>query len=501
MKCLFRKQPDPLTPLEGMVKYLAVGNAGYIFSHPRIRRIHHSLFTMGDGVITEISRLFEGLAHKALVPGAQLSFYHDGGLHELTMGVEHTGTGAPVTARSRFAYGSVSKIFTAALVLQLVEDGDIDLDTPVPAYLPGLGHPDGHPVHAMTPRQLLSHTAGLVSDHDEGSVRSASLRRQAMSLLEQGPVSTPGTAFSYSNSAYSLAAYLVEAVIGQNWWETLESHLLLPADLDLAFVHDARDPGAASTAVSGHTVDPASGSVDAVIPYVEPALTPAGGLAGSATDLVNFGRAFMSPEDAALDTDIADSRILHEMGRSVPAADPFGLADGWGAGWALHLAGDRLWYGHDGTLEGSTCNLRVDPEGGTALALTTNGTSGLQLWEELVVGLRDLGLDLGHYRQSAPRSPEAVTREEITGRYVNGDLKVDVTRLGSDEFWFGLANGFSGPLTATSDLNFSVTVGDLGGISFTGRFLPAPQAPGTIASMQYNGRTLRRTPLPVRSQV
>lgn len=451
-------------------------------------------------MLTHISQLFEELANDFLVPGAQLSLYYDGELYELTTGVEQVGTDHPVTPRSRFAYGSVSKVFTTALVLQLVEDGDIDLDTPVSKYLPGGRFPDGHYAHSMTTRQLLSHTAGLVSDH-EATVRSASLRRQAMSLLEQPPVSIPGTAFSYSNSAYSLAAYLVEAFTGQDWWETLESHLLHPAGFDLAFVHDARDPRAALATVSGHTVDLPSRSIDPVDFYVEPALTPAGGLAGSATDLVNFARAFMGADDAALDTDIADPRTLHEMGRSVPAADPFGMADGWGAGWALHLADDRLWYGHDGTLDGGTCNLRVDPEGGTALALTSNGTSGLQLWEGLVTGLRDLGLDVGHYSQSASRTHGAVTHREITGRYVNGDLKVDVIKLGSDEFWFSLANGFSGPLTPTSGLDFFVTVRDLGGMSFNGRFLPDSGAPGAIASMQYNGRTLRRTPFLARTQV
>ncbi|WP_077692691.1 MULTISPECIES: serine hydrolase domain-containing protein [Nocardiopsis] len=451
-------------------------------------------------MVKNLSRLFEDLAVDSLVPGAQLSLYHDGELHEFTTGVERARSGRPVTARSRFAYGSVSKIFTAALVMQLVEDGDVDLDTPVVEYLPGRRPAGGNSANAVTSRQLLSHTAGLVSDHDEGPVRSASLRRQAVSLLEQGPVGVPGTAFSYSNSAYSLAAYLVEAVTGQDWWETLESHLFLPAGLDPAFVHDARDPGSELPTVSGHTVDIPSRTVEPVDFHVEPALTPAGGLAGSATDLVNFGRAFMAPEDAVLDTDIAAPRVLHEMGRSVPAADPFGLADGWGAGWALHLAGDRLWYGHDGTLDGGTCNLRVDPEGRTALALTTNGTSGLRFWEGLVAGMRGLGLDVGHYRQPAPRAPAAAPGEEITGRYVNGDLMVDVTRLGSDGFWFSLSNGFSGPMTTTSDLYFSVTMGDLGGMSFSGRFLRDPQEAGSIASMQYNGRALRRTPLPVRSR-
>ncbi|GAA4898060.1 serine hydrolase domain-containing protein [Streptomonospora salina] len=453
-------------------------------------------------MIKKLRRLFDDLARNSLVPGAQFSLYHGGELHEFVAGVERAGTGRPVTPRSRFAYGSVSKIFTAALVMQLVEDGDVDLDIPVDTYLPEL--PADRPAPAPTARQLLSHTAGLVSDHDDGPVRATSLRRQAASLLERAPVAAPGTAFSYSNGAYSLAAYLVEVVTGQDWWETLESHLALPAGLDLAFVYDARDPGSVPATGSGHAVDTASGTIEPVEFTVEPALAPAGGLAGSATDLVGFGRAFMGPEDAALDTDIADPRVLHEMGRTVSAAAPYGLADGWGAGWALHLASDRLWYGHDGTLDGGTCNLRVDPEGGTALALTTNGTSGLRFWEDLVAGLRELGLDVGHYQQPTPRGrAQAPAREAgtdgIVGRYVNGDLMADVAPDDSGGFQFRLSNGFSGPMIITSDLQFSVTMDDLGGMSFSGRFLRDPQEPGSIASMQYNGRALRRTPLPARS--
>lgn len=451
-------------------------------------------------MVENLPRMFEELARDSLVPGAQLSLYHEGELYELTTGVERAGSDRPVTTRSRFAYGSVSKIFTAALVMQLVEDGDIDLDAPVSTYVPSRHLVGEGPANVITTRQLLSHTAGLVSDHDSGPVRSASLGRQAASVLVQDSVGAPGRAFSYSNSGYSLAAYLVEAVTGQNWWETLESHLLLPTGLDLAFVHDARDPRAEAATVSGHAVDVSSRNVEPVDFYVEPALTPAGGLAGSATALVDFGRAFMAPEDTALDTEIADPRVLNEMGGSVPSADPFGLADGWGAGWALHLAGDRLWYGHDGTLDGGTCNLRVDPEGRTALALTTNGTSGVHLWEKLVVGLRGLGLDIGHYRQPVLRDRAVVPGEEVVGRYVNGDLTAEVTRSGADGLWFALPNGMSGPMTLTADLCLFVTVNGLGGMAFSGRFLRDPHLPEEITSMQYNGRTLRRTPLSVRSR-
>ena len=448
----------------------------------------------------ELSGLFRSLVREHAVPGAQLSVYREGTLYELAEGVEHTGSGRPVGPASRFAYGSVSKIFTAALVMQLVEDGDLDLDAALTDHLTVRGLPTGHPAHVTTLRQLLSHTAGLVSDHEADPARVEPLRHYAASLLRSESVGSPESAFSYSNSGYALAAHIVEAVTGQDWWETLESYLALPTGLDLAFVHDARSPKASSGLVSGHAVDTTTGLTEPVDFHIEPELTPAGGLGGSATTLVDFARSFMAPEDAVLEGDIADATILDEMGRAVPSADPFGLADGWGAGWALHLATDRFWYGHDGTLDGGTCNLRVDPVGRVAVALTTNGTTGIRLWEDLVSGLSDLGLDVGHYRQRTPVSRPRRTGVDVTGRYANGDLAVEVTHQEDGTLWFTLSNGFSGPLVAGTDLYFSVTVGDLGGMSFDGRFLRATDDPSTIASMQYNGRVLRRTSAPVRSR-
>lgn len=445
-------------------------------------------------MITQLSRLFDELTGRYLVPGAQLTFYHDGQSHEFVTGVERSGGGRPVTASSRFALGSVSKLFTAALVMQLVEDGDIDLDRPLSEPVPSTAWGGHDLARAITPRQLLSHTAGLVSDHDEGDLKAASLRRQARSVLGKGSISEPGATFSYSNGAYSLAAYLVEAVTGQVWWDALESFLMVPTGLGVGFLHDARDPRAVTEVVSGHTVDLGSGTVLPVDFFIEPALTPAGGLAGSATDLVDFGRAFMDPDHAALAVDIADPDVLHEMGAAVDAADPFGLADGWGAGWALHRSSDdRVWYGHDGTLDGGTCNLRVDPEGGTALALTTNGTTGLQLWEGLLVGFREAGIDIGHYRQAVSPAPHAAPHREITGRYANGELVLDITRTSTGEYSINLSNGAFGQLQPAADLHFLATMSTLSGMAFSGRFLCDPLDSEAIIGLQYNGRTLLRT--------
>ncbi|GAA3971674.1 serine hydrolase domain-containing protein [Thermobifida alba] len=443
--------------------------------------------------LDRISGLLEKLAERHRVPGAQLAVYLDGELLEAVHGVTRTGRPDPVTPRSRFPYGSVSKIFTAALVMQLVEDGEIELDRPVADHLASHQIPHGHPMRSTTLRHLLSHTSGLVSDHEGAPLRSASLRRHFTSVLDTEWISTPGTAFSYSNTGYAVAAYVVEAVTGQDWWEAIESYLFGPTGLDLAFVHDARTPSARPDTVSGHAVHSATGHTEPVDFYVEPALTAAGGLAGSATDLVAFARAFMAADHAALDTEIADPEVLAEMGREVRAAEPFGLADGWCAGWGVFHADRTRWLGHDGTLDGGTCNVRLDPAGGAAVALTTNSTTGLAMWEDLVDELRNLGLHVGHYRQPRPASGTSLPDARFTGNYTNGELSVRITPDQAGAFRFNISNGLHGSLEAGPDLTFSVEAAEYGGLLLSGRFLRAPDSADTVELMQYNGRTLRRT--------
>ncbi|QMV22425.1 serine hydrolase [Streptomyces sp. SCUT-3] len=452
-----------------------------------------------------LSGTLREVARRHRIPGAQLSLYRDGELHEACHGVERVGGGAPVTTRSRFAYGSVSKVFTAALALQLVEDGDLDLDEPITAALGSTAVPPGHPMRSVTMRRLLSHTAGLVSDHEGEPLRSSSLRRYFESVLHVDPVGPPGAAFSYSNTGYAVAAYVVEVLSGQSWWDSLEAYLAKPAGLDLSFVHDPRMRTTGCTTVSGHAVDPRTGRAEPVDFYVESTLVAAGGVAGSATDLVAFGRAFLPEADAAEDCVVAGPEVLAEMGRPVPAADPFGLAAGWGAGWGLFPAGGGasgdpggpLWLGHDGTLDGGSCNVRVNPSTGTALAFTTNSTTGLAAWEDLADALDDAGLRVGRYRQPAPSSLPYRAGERLTGEYVNGDLGIRVSPGRGGSLRFDVRNGLSGVLTVGSDLTFSVRTADRDEVVFSGRFL-ASRGSGPVDLMQYNGRTLCRSEALVR---
>lgn len=447
--------------------------------------------------VQSLAGLFDSIMRRHHIPGAQLAVYRDGELHELSHGVERLGGDTPVGPRSRFAYGSVSKIFTAALVAQLVDEGEADLDEPIADLLEYGSIPHGHPMNAVTLRQLLSHTAGLVSDHEGEQLRTPSLRRYFSSVLRTGHVNAPGTAFSYSNTGYAVAAYLVEVLTGRHWKDALGTHLADPAGLDLALVRDTNSLAPTAPVVSGHAVDALTGRAEPVEFAVESTLAAAGGIAGSATALVDMGRALLTHTDTAHRVRIADPDILAEMTRHVPAADPFGLADGWGAGWGLFRADDgALWLGHDGTLDGGTCNVRVDPEGGTVLALTTNSTTGLAAWHDLVTALARAGagrdrLSVGHYRQPAPAGLPLATAHEFTGEYTNGELGINITTTDDGGLGFDACNGLTGTVEVTSDLTFGVLAEAHGNVLFSGRFLRCPRT-GEADLMQYNGRTLRR---------
>ena len=447
--------------------------------------------------VQNVAGLFDSIMRRHHIPGAQLAVYRGGELLELTHGVERLGQDTPVGPRSRFAYGSVSKIFTAALVAQLVDEGEADLDEPIADLLEYGSIPHGHPMNAVTLRQLLSHTAGLVSDHEGEPLRTPSLRRYFSSVLRTGHVNAPGTAFSYSNTGYAVAAYMVEVLTGRHWQDALRIHLADPAGLDLALVRDGNSLSATAPVVSGHAVNALTGKAEPVEFHVESTLAAAGGIAGSATALVDMGRALLTHTDTSHRVRIADPDVLAEMVRHVPAADPFGLADGWGSGWGLFGSADgTLWLGHDGTLDGGTCNVRVDPEGGTVLALTTNSTTGLAAWQDLVTELA-LGetdgdrLSVGHYRQPAPAGRPLTTAHEFTGEYTNGDLGINIRTTEDGSLGFDACNGLTGTVEIAGDLTFGVTAEDHGNVLFSGRFLRCPRT-GEADLMQYNGRTLRR---------
>ena len=344
--------------------------------------------------------------------------------------LEH-GTRRRVTPGTAFPVGSITKTFTATTAMILVADGDLELDEPLGEYLPELRDLGDR----LTLRQVLSHTGGLPAGPDSEDVRTATVRRYVLDHCRSAElVLPPGTGFSYSNLGFVLVGQLIAEITGMSWWDAVTSILLRPLGIEPAVIDGLGLAATGRPLATGHSVNPESGRTRPVRQSLAPAEAPAGGLAMSALDLVALGRLHLTDRPGLL-----PASQLAQMRQPVPAADPFGLADGWGLGLAMfEQAGfapagaasapaGATWVGHDGNVDGTACYLRIDPVGGWVIALTSNANTGLGLWQDLLAELAGTDLPLAPPRIPVPPAETAAPPAGCVGRYVNSDMEYVVT--------------------------------------------------------------------------
>jgi hypothetical protein len=179
------------------------------------------------------------------------------------------------------------------------------------------------------------------------------------------------------------------------------------------------------------------------------------------------------------------------MRNPVPGIEPFGLADGWGLGLAVFRdpAGD--WFGHDGTADGTSCHLRIDPTHNRVIALTTNASTGAALWSDLVRYLRSAGLPVADYDMADSLARPATVPREVSGRYANGDLEYQISIPESRTPVLEVDGEIYPELMLHGDGTFSVREPNSGRRVLGGRFLHDPDT-GRVAALQTGGRVARR---------
>jgi CubicO group peptidase (beta-lactamase class C family) len=428
-----------------------------------------------------VSDMFASLARKHRVPGAQLAFHYLGKTVAVEVGELEVGTGHRVTRSAAFPIGSVSKSFTATLVMILVADGDLELDAPVSEYLPELSDLGDD----LTVRSVLSHTSGLAADPRSEDEGASSLRRYVTDHCRpQNLIQPPGVDFSYSNMGYILAGRLIEACTGMSWWDAMESILLRPLGIDPAFV-GAHRPSRRRVA-TGHSVNTVVGRVRPAQQACTPAEAPAGGLAVSAMDLVSLGLLHGDPGVPAL----LPAGHAELMRRPVPGAEPYGLADGWGLGLAVFRSGGAEWVGHDGNGDGTACYFRVDPVGGCAVALTSNSNTGYGMWRELLDELSRAGIPIEPYHARTSRRPMHAPLA-CAGTYLNGDVEYKVTVAADGRLQLVADGEPFGRVTCHDDLTFLVRDPAAPEQEVIGRFR-RDRYTGMIDGLQIGGRLARR---------
>ncbi|SFW85589.1 serine hydrolase domain-containing protein [Amycolatopsis australiensis] len=325
------------------------------------------------------------LLDKHSVPGAAWAVLQGDRIADGASGVLNTATGVTATADSLFQIGSITKLWTSTLVMQLVDEGRIGLDRPVRTYLPEFRVADKTAAEAITVRQLLNHTAGFEGDiFTDTGVGDDCLEKFVRLLRDVPQLFPPGERFSYNNAGYCVLGRLVEVLRGQPYDTCLREHLVRP----LGLTHVATGPYEAIMfrAAMGHVeAGPDAGVVPAPVWAMARSNAPAGSmLAMRPRDLVTFARMHLEDGRSADGTAVlAPGTAARMHAREVDLPDLGLMGTSWGLGFERFDTPAGQIIGHDGSTIGQHAFLRIVPQAGVAVALLTNGGDVVSLYREV----------------------------------------------------------------------------------------------------------------------
>ncbi|CRK61993.1 Beta-lactamase [Alloactinosynnema sp. L-07] len=378
------------------------------------------------------------LLEKYDVPGAAWAVLQGDRIIDGAAGVLNRATGVTATADSVFQIGSITKLWTSTLVMQLVDEGKIDLDEPVRTYLAEFGIGDEAAAAQITVRQLLNHTAGFEGDiFTDTGVGDDCIEKYVATLHDVPQLFPPGDQFSYNNAGYCVLGRLVEVLRGQSYDRCLREHLITP----LGLTHAATDPYEAIQfrAAMGHIeMEPGTGYVPAPIWAMARSNAPAGSmLAMRPRDLVTFARMHFQDGAAADGSQVlapGTAAMMHAREVDLPELGLMGTS--WGLGFERFDTPDGAIIGHDGSTIGQGAFLRMIPEAGLAVALLTNGGDVVSLYREVMGTVLEALTGVAMPALPAPpANPQPIDAERYVGTYSASVFDLTVSQDDDQRIW------------------------------------------------------------------
>jgi CubicO group peptidase (beta-lactamase class C family) len=308
-------------------------------------------------------------------------------------GFGSAGAGQSVTPQTPFFIGSVSKSFTALAVMQLVDQGLVDLDSPVQTYIPWFTTLDHTSSLQVTVRHLLNQTSGLSnSSFRRPTITVETTLEETVRHLSQAQLTTePGTRFSYFNPNYNVLAQIVETVTRMSFNRYLVENVFEPLDMEHSFVdHASAEEAGLAT---GHSIF-FGFPISRQQPFY-PAEIPAGFIISSAEDMAHY---MIAQINAGV---YHQTEILSPEAIEVMHTPPDGITGNYAMGW---IAQDRNNLGtirHNGAIETFFADVVLLPEHQLGITLLFNQNAMLPqitIYNALADGLVDalLGQQPGH---------------------------------------------------------------------------------------------------------
>ncbi|SDT20603.1 serine hydrolase [Microterricola viridarii] len=340
----------------------------------------------------------------------------------VSAGLTSTATGVPVTDDTLFQIGSITKVYTGTLIMQLVEEGLLDLDAPVRAVLPGFTVADAHASATVTPRQLLTHTSGIDGDIFTDTGRGHDCVELFVdSLGEVTSHFAPGVNWSYCNTGFVVLGRIIEVLRGAYWHEVVTERILQP--LGLGATTMLQEDTMLFRHALGHGGDARSGSATPVTQTsIVPSARPAGLISAQVDDVLAFLADSMSAEPRLLST--AGHRLMLE---DQQVSDSEGVAEIMGLSWLQYDWNGVRVHGHDGGTIGQQAFARAIASKGVAFVLLTNGGLMTAASDELFA---EIAQSIAGARMTAPFAAsslepvDAETAAALAGRYRDASAEI-----------------------------------------------------------------------------
>ncbi|MFD5226781.1 serine hydrolase domain-containing protein [Microbacterium sp. NPDC058342] len=376
-----------------------------------------------------------GMLTDTRVPAASIAILAGGQVFTTAAGILNRSTGVEADEDSVFQIGSITKTWTATLIMQLVDDGLLDLDAPVQQIIPEFKLGDASAAKSITTRHLLSHVSGFEGDlfNDTGAGDDA-VEKYLATITDVPQLFSPGERFSYNNAGFVVLGRIIELLRGVPFDTALRERLASP--LGLTHVATTASEAIMFRAALGHISGEVGGDpVPAPVWSLVRSNAPAGAmLAMTARDFVGYARMHLNGGIAPDGTRVLSESAVRAMQQPQVDVPDLGLLGGsWGLGWGIFDWDGGPVIGHDGGTIGQSAFLRIVPAAGVAVAILTNGGDVIALYERIMTkALAALAGVSVPPLPVPPEEPVAVDLERILGTYSSSvtDTTVRVDEAG-----------------------------------------------------------------------
>ncbi len=334
----------------------------------------------GEILWSESKDFIERALKKTGVPGCSVGVLHQGEIKTAGFGTSNLEKMSQVSGETLFQIGSISKTFTATLVLKLVEESKLDLHLPVRTYLPDFKVADETVSASVTPYHLLTHSAGWDGDLflDTGAGEDAIHKYiQRMAVREQ--LYPLGEFYSYNNSGFVVLGGILEAVTQKPLEELYRSYIIQPLGLKHLFF-TAADVITYDYSV-GH--QPTHDGNNVARPWAMPRCALSmGGIVTNVGDLLIYAQCYLAKGKTSNGKQLLSAELITEMFKPKQIINKEDRTS-VGFSWMRRELENCTLISHGGGTNGQATQLTLLPEHDFALAIFTNSDRGGLVIEEV----------------------------------------------------------------------------------------------------------------------